>query len=363
MSRKTADAYYSVLKYVHENLIPLVGAGIIIDFEKAERLAISRLNTGILIYGCWFHFCQALRRKLASMGELFELVRTNENAKNIFTQFQCLALLPADLIEPTFKELAKKALKLSTLFAPFVDYFDREWIKIVKPHHFSVFMRGVRTTGAAESFNHQINQRFKTHGNFFHFCETLQKEEVVIAQQLENYIEGTIQRQKVPTYLKNRHKLIRKHSLMLQRKEISPMVFLATMANRKNHIVYADEDISLNEKEIELSERIELYGNEDDVIYQEFNDSSSASENSDIEDTSAKGKSFQIYTVEVEVLCYAQRILSRGFLASFHLRYSFDFSSEQCCKCNQFVHFFSSFYVIFAFLDCFFSIQYGKDKL
>lgn len=71
MSHKTTKAYVSVLKYIHDNLIPLTGAGIIIDFEKAERLALSQLNLDIVIYGCWFHFCQALRRKMATMGELF----------------------------------------------------------------------------------------------------------------------------------------------------------------------------------------------------------------------------------------------------------------------------------------------------
>lgn len=249
MSRKSTNAYLSVLKYVHENLIPIAGAGIIIDFEKAERLAISKLNSGITILGCWFHFCQALRRKLASMGELFELVRKDERAKTIFSQFQCLPLLPSAVIEETFKELAKKALRVSTLFATFIDYFDREWIKIVKPKHFSVFMRGTRTTGPAESFNGQINQRFKTHGNFYHFCETMQKEEVVIAQQLENYIEGSIQRGKQPKYLKKRNKTIKKFSRMLQDREVTPSQFLTTMANRKNHILYADEDVSLTSAE------------------------------------------------------------------------------------------------------------------
>lgn len=292
MSRKTTMAYFSVLKYVNENLIPLTGAGIIIDFEKAERLALSKLNIGIVIYGCWFHFCEALRRKLATMGELFKLVRQNENAKTILNQFQCLPLLPADLIEETFKELAKKALKVSKLFAAFVDYFDREWIKIVKPKHFSVFKRGIRTTGAAESYNNQMNSRFKTHGNFYHYCEMLQKEEVVIAQQLENYIEGSMQREKQPKYLKRRQKAIKKYSDMLEKKEITPMAFLATMANRKNRIVYKDEDISLDEVEVEMAVEKELYGGDDDCVYLEINDSSSCSSDSDVEDTPATGNFF-----------------------------------------------------------------------
>lgn len=260
MSRKTTEAYFNILKYVHEKLIPIRGAGIIIDFEKAERLAIERLKTGIKIFGCWFHFCQSLRRKLATMGELFEVVRNEEKVKTIFSQFQCLALLPAAEIEKCFRELAKKALKETTLFAEFIDYFDREWIKIVKPKHFSIFMLGTRTTGSAETFNGQINQRFKTHGNFFHFCEALQKEELVIATQLENFVTGSIQQQKQPKFYKKRNELIRKFSLMLQNGEIAPSLFLITMANRKNKVVFADEEISLNEIVVET----QAYGGDED---------------------------------------------------------------------------------------------------
>ncbi|XP_031621917.1 uncharacterized protein LOC116339967 [Contarinia nasturtii] len=216
------------------------------------------------------------------MGDLFELVRKDEGAKTIFSQFQSLPLLPSTLIESAFKELAKKALRRSPLFANFIDYFNREWIKIVKPKHFSVFMRGTRTTGPAESFNCQVNKRFKTHGNFFHFCEALQKEELVIAQQLENYIEGTVQREKQPKYLKKRNIAIKKYSLMLQNKEITPTVFLATMANKKNRILYADEDISLNDVEVKILQGSELYGGNDDVVYEEIDESSEVSD-SDID--------------------------------------------------------------------------------
>lgn len=218
-------------------MIPIAGKGIIIDFEKAERLALKGLESGIDILGCWFHFCQALRRKLASMSDLYELVRKNDKAKGIFRQFQCLALLPAEMIESSFIELSKEALKCSKLFAPLIDYFYKEWIKIVKPIHFSVFMRGIRTTASAEAFNGQINKRFKTHGNLFHFCESMQKEELMICQRLENDIGGTIQKDNQSTFYKRREKLIRKYSLMVKNGEMDPMLFLRTMANYKSKIL------------------------------------------------------------------------------------------------------------------------------
>lgn len=156
------------------------------------RTALNRLKSEIKVYGCWFHFFQCLRRKVASMKQLFELIRTDSTAKDIFRRFQCLALLPANEIESAFLNLSREALKFPC-FTGLVDYFQDEWIKRVKPQHFSVFLLDTRTTGAAEAFNGKLNKMFKTHGNCFHFCEILQKEEVTKATLLENEIEGTIQ--------------------------------------------------------------------------------------------------------------------------------------------------------------------------
>lgn len=292
MSRKTTAAYLSVLRYVNDNLIPIVGEGIIIDFEKAERLALAKLNTGISILGCWFHFCQCLRKKLATIGDLFQLCREDVKAKEIFSQFQCLPLLPADVIEITFKELAKKALRTSLKFATFVDYFDREWIKIVKPKHFSVFMRGTKTTGAAENFNHQMNARFKTHANLYHFCESLLKEEVVIAESLRNYIEGSMQKIKMPKFYRKRNRAIKKYSKMLQNEEISPMMFLTTMANRKNHIVYEEIDISVEEAEIEGNQS-DLFGGDDETVYKEY-------PLDDMSEDSSDGESIELATQNIQ---------------------------------------------------------------
>lgn len=158
MSRKTTEAYKNVLEYVNENLIGLQGRGIITDFEKAMRSAINQVVPELKTFGCWFHFCQALRRKVASMKELFELIQNNPLCYTIFRKFQCLALLPHQKIEAVFIELCKNALKQSNLFCDFIDYMDKEWMKTVKPHNFSIFMQETRTTSGAESFNAKLGR-------------------------------------------------------------------------------------------------------------------------------------------------------------------------------------------------------------
>lgn len=180
MSKRTIEAYESAFQYIHDNLIPLIGDGIIIDYEKAMRRALIKvlasINSNMQVLGCWFHYCQALRRKLAKTSALFEEIRCDEKNKDIFRRFQCLPLLPLHHIESSFRSSSKEALKLDkNLFPSFIDYFNAEWMKIVTPYHFCVYKRDKRTTSVAEAFNGKVSKLFKTHGNFFYLSNHCKK--------------------------------------------------------------------------------------------------------------------------------------------------------------------------------------------
>lgn len=269
MSRRTIEAYESVFKYINEKLVPLRGEAIIIDFEKAIRKALIRILKSIgsemSILGCWFHMCQALRRKLVSMTELFVKVKTDETYKNIFRRFQCFALLPLEHIESAFKNLCIEALRLDNqLFAPFIDYFNNKWMRIVTPYHFCVYMRGRRTTASAEAINGKMNMLFKTHGAFYPFCETLQKIELTTSTELENYVNGTQQRDSRKAFYVKRSKLI---CQLQQTYRDNPKLLLNALANPKNKALYADNEITVDPVDIQADN--ELYGNEDEVTYKE----------------------------------------------------------------------------------------------
>lgn len=266
MTRRTIEAYIAALRYVHEYLISLRGRGFIIDFEKAMRIALHKVDDSLNILGCWFHFCQALRRKVASLKDLFKLQKENIEARNIIRKFQCLALLPSARIIEIFTELCKEALNKSKHFADFVDYFHDEWIKRVKPQYFSVFKQNTRTTASAENFNGRSNKTFKTHGNFYHFCETMQKEELATAEQLELVIGGTIEKTRQSTFYKQRSKLIDEYSEKLINDEISANEFLKVMSNPKNDILYGNDCISTEDIEVEMSINTELFEGSEDLV-------------------------------------------------------------------------------------------------
>lgn len=141
MSNRTTQAYQSVFEYVHNFILPLDGKGIITDFEQALRNGLRNVIPDTPLYGCWFHHCQALRRKLASIPKLFDISRKEFKAAEFYRKIQCLALLPADKIKDAFDQLAYEALQNYPEFAEFVNYYDSQWIRKVTPAGFSVFLQ------------------------------------------------------------------------------------------------------------------------------------------------------------------------------------------------------------------------------
>lgn len=141
MSNRTTAAYKSVFKYIHEHLLPLNAKGIITDFEMALRSSLRSIVPDTMLLGCWFHYSQALRRKVASIPLLFKLIKKDERARELYRFFQCLALLPADKIDPAFTQVAHKALQSFPEFAKFVQYYENQWIKKETPESFSVFLQ------------------------------------------------------------------------------------------------------------------------------------------------------------------------------------------------------------------------------
>lgn len=141
MSNRTTEAYKSVFNYINENIISLNAGGIITDFELALRNGLRHVVPHNYLLGCWFHHCQALRKRVATHTKLFALIRKDKKAKEMYRNFQCLALLPPDKIKPTFEEMAFKCLQQYPEFAKFIDYYDKQWIKKETPQNYSVFLQ------------------------------------------------------------------------------------------------------------------------------------------------------------------------------------------------------------------------------
>lgn len=131
MTRKTEKAYTHIFNYIEKNVCSL--KCFMTDFEAAMRNGLKSLDTGAIFNTCWFHVCQAVRRRVAKNFGLITLIQTNETARELYKKILALPLLPAPLIRDAFMILKGEILtRFSRAFREFLRYYERQWIEKVR---------------------------------------------------------------------------------------------------------------------------------------------------------------------------------------------------------------------------------------
>lgn len=137
MTRKTQRAYKHLFEFINEKVCPLKCNSFTSDYEVALRNALSILFPGTRLVACWFHYSQALKRKVRQLPGFERFLRGNEAAEGIYHKLQCLPLLPSEHILSAFKQLKQEALAIDKRnFRLFLKYFERQWIVKVIVHSF-----------------------------------------------------------------------------------------------------------------------------------------------------------------------------------------------------------------------------------
>lgn len=129
MSNKTEIAYKAVFKYLHEHVMSLECHSFMTDYESAMRNGLASVAVLAIITSCWFHFCQACKRKACKQAALMNTIRTNDEAKKIYYELLALPLLPAKDIRSAFDVIK---LRVTTLQIPhfddFLKYYEKQWL-------------------------------------------------------------------------------------------------------------------------------------------------------------------------------------------------------------------------------------------
>lgn len=133
MSKKTEDSYRSMFEYIEENIFQLEVDCFTTDYEKAMRNAIKSVYTNATLISCWFHYCQALRRKCSKIKHFFVCAAKNETVERIFHKFLALPLLPPSKIQEAFDllKLALGCMQPRQPFEEFLKYYEKQWLRKV----------------------------------------------------------------------------------------------------------------------------------------------------------------------------------------------------------------------------------------
>lgn len=159
MKSRTAIAYKNVFNLLEAALRMKKPLTIIGDFEAAPRKSAKEVWPEITFDDCYFHFCQANRRKASQTPLLASKIRNpNSDPFSILRLFYRLALLPVDRIDAGF-DAVKKEISIKELdddFRPFISYFLRTWMKF-PGRPWAVGHRFRRTNCCLEGYNHYVN--------------------------------------------------------------------------------------------------------------------------------------------------------------------------------------------------------------
>ncbi|XP_057329789.1 uncharacterized protein LOC130670404 [Microplitis mediator] len=170
MTRKSSLAYTAGLTYFKNQLAPHIQPEIIIiDFESSLEIATRLAFPLAKIVGCNFHYCQALMKKFKKYN-LLQFCKEWLPGQIIMRKFLALALLPHHDILTAFNWLVENLpIDVHQIFAPFIQYFRRQWLLRVPPIRYSVHNEEYRTNNNSESSNRRNKLRFGIHPKIWTF--------------------------------------------------------------------------------------------------------------------------------------------------------------------------------------------------
>lgn len=132
MESRCTKSYTQVFQYIEKNLLNLKPVTIHTDYEASLLKALRNVYPAAKLVGCWFHYCQAIRRRLGrNKGRNFFVdLKKNSNAYKIFRKLLDLPLLPAKNIAKGFSIIQDevKEKNLGNFFNHIYAYFKSYWI-------------------------------------------------------------------------------------------------------------------------------------------------------------------------------------------------------------------------------------------
>ena len=131
------------------------------DFELALRNSLKRVFDGIELSGCWFHYCQAIYRRVGKL-KLINAFRHQDSPRQVIKLLMNLVLMDAKSIEPLFEYIKELAAKFQDRrMDALLKYTEKQWVKNknIPLTELSLYGSQIRTNNEAENFNGKMWNR------------------------------------------------------------------------------------------------------------------------------------------------------------------------------------------------------------
>ena len=186
MNDKTRQSYQQIFRLLKDNAndrhIIWQPRNITTDFESSALKALANEFPAAELHGCFFHFCQAIYRKIQSLG-LAQQYHTNNDVRTACRRLMALAFLPVHLVEQWFALLPPMPA-INDLLA----YFENYWLTEMNPAIWNMHNVARRTNNDVEGWHNRFNRIIQRHHpNLWQFINAIRDEQLstqVICQQI-----------------------------------------------------------------------------------------------------------------------------------------------------------------------------------
>ena len=166
----------------------------VMDFERATWKAMKIVFPSVKVFGCGFHFCQAIFKRIQKLGLAVDYAR-DRGVRKICRRLMSLNLLSASETPDVFYDLVNKCSgKLLDLCV----YMDRNWVRenvLWNPESWSVFMQVIRTNNDVEGWHLRMNLGKAANVNLFRLVDSLFEDACLIPLQAKLLSQGQVLRQ------------------------------------------------------------------------------------------------------------------------------------------------------------------------
>ena len=192
MEGKTTRGYEIVFRVLKDN-------GVIIhtfmcDFERASRNAIKNIFNDVYVKGCWFHYTQAIMRRVENVGLQREYTRSpfvNMTVRRLFALSFIRPVEVSQAVDSIEREISNSEsggvrMKLDTLMC----YFKKTWLRKYSPDEWNRCIDvSFRTNNWSESFHSAFSRRFaRCHPNIYVMVDALKKVENEVRVLLNEFM-------------------------------------------------------------------------------------------------------------------------------------------------------------------------------
>jgi hypothetical protein len=170
MSNKSSILYELVFQYLKRRL-GIIPSKIMSDYEMSMRKAVRKVWTKSVLKGCYFHYLQAVRKRIKSSKYLTKLIQKNKLAYNVMMLFHKLPLLPFNHINNGYEAIIQyqKFNGLLNSFENFNNYFSKTWKNKFSFSTLCISKEKHKTNNFLESFNSKVKKIISKNPSIYTF--------------------------------------------------------------------------------------------------------------------------------------------------------------------------------------------------